>query len=154
MSPWMMTELVDLEHETDLRIPTYTDVCWSMLTCSYVSISPSCMMTELTHTYTVKEAQKIIKKEEEKKAEAAARLRNFTERGGRNTGPVSPVARTPSVDTLSPTTTISVTNYSNRWLTASYTSSCRIISTSCTSCFIHSHCHELHQQVQRLLHGC
>ena len=56
--------------------------------------------------------------DEEKAAAAAAQLRNYIERGGRNTGPVSgpvsPVARTPSVDTLSPTITISVTNYSSR----------------------------------------
>jgi hypothetical protein len=42
------------------------------------------------HTHTVKDAQEIIKKEEEEKAEAAARLRNFIERGGRKTFPVSP----------------------------------------------------------------
>jgi len=44
--------------------------------------------------YTVKDAQEIIKKEDEEKAEAAARLRNFIERGGRKTLHVSPLTCT------------------------------------------------------------
>jgi hypothetical protein len=54
------------------------------------------------HTDTVKEAIKLKKKEdEEKAAAAAAKLRNYIERGGRNTGPVSPATRTSAGNAVS-----------------------------------------------------
>jgi hypothetical protein len=69
------------------------------------------------HTYTFKDAQEIIKKKEEEKAEAAARMRNFIERGGRKTFPSLSFSRFFRflLDALSPTTTFS-TNYTNSFI--------------------------------------